>query len=561
MCFKKKGMFLWFTILFVVVSVVGLPLVSYAQTQKEQGPIRGGVLRTAGVLPVSVYDPQRLASLRISDHSAAVFNSLVRTDPMKEQVSVENMVPDLAENWEVSPDGKTYTFHLHRGVKFHDGYPFTSKDVKYSLDKLRDPERSAYSAYFTPIDSVEIVDDYTVNVHLAHPYPYLLAYLAPPYVVMEPEHLKDVNPKSTDFLVGTGPFKFKELVPGKVTIYERNPDYFRKGLPYLDRFEIYQLTHAAMVDAFVGGNIDVCGNMRAYLDADVAHVMKVRKYAPEAVIAQKPALALRGIFFSFERKGPWNDVRVRRAMAKVIDYQEAVIPAAGGPELGAVEGAGLVPFEAVGAFSKEEVAKAYGVDKPLEQRIAEAKTLMKEAGYPNGFDMDGITRAGEQPMISTMSYLADVWKRHLNINLKVRPLMPAIQIPLRNNGDFEMAFEGSPQALGAGAIDFLNFFVSGRLMNYSRWSNKEYDALVAQLMQEMDQSKMVELARKAQSIFYDEMPFIILGRASYGVAWRPDLMTGWPAQKGLVIQPGLTALPNVDRIWFEGTAKKWMKAQ
>jgi peptide/nickel transport system substrate-binding protein len=561
MCFKKKGMFLMFTILFFVVSVVVLPMPSYAQTQKLQGPIRGGVLRTASVLPVSIYDPQRLASMRVSDHSAAVFNSLVRTDPMKEEVSVRNMVPDLAESWQISSDGKIYTFHLHRGVKFHDGHPFTSKDVKYSLEKLQDPERSAYTAYFTPIDSVEIVDDYTVRIHLKHPYPYLLAYLAPPYVVMEPEHLKDVNSKSTDFLVGTGPFKFKELVPGKVTIYERNPDYFKKGLPYLDRFEIYQLTHAAMVDAFVGGNIDVCGNMRAYLDADVAHVMKVQKYAPEAVIGQKPALSLRGIFFSFGRKGPWNDVRVRRAMAKVIDYHEAVIPAAGGPELGGVEGAGLVPFEAVGAFSKEEVAKAYGVDKPLEQRIAEAKNLMKEAGYPNGFDMDGITRAGEQPMISTMSYLADVWKRHLNINLKVRPLMPAIQIPLRNKGDFEMAFEGSAQALGAGAIDFLNFFVSGRLMNYSQWSNKEYDALVGELMQERDETKMVELARKAQSIFYDEIPFIILGRASYGVAWRPDLMTGWPPQKGLVIQPGLTSLPNVDRIWFEGTAKKWMKAQ
>ena len=90
---------------------------------------------------------------------------------------------------------------------------------------------------------------------------------------------------------------------------------------------------------------------------------------------------------------------MRRAMAMVIDYHEVVVPAAGGPELGAIEGAGLVPFDVPGAFSKEEVAKAYGVDKPLEQRIAEAKRLMKEAGYPDGFELDGITRAGEQPMV------------------------------------------------------------------------------------------------------------------------------------------------------------------
>ncbi len=561
MCSKKKVMFKTLAILFLVASVVALPMLVRAQGQKLQGPIRGGVLRTSSALEVSIYDPQRLSSLRVHDHSAAVFSSLVRTDPMKEEVSPKNMVPDLAESWQISSDGKTYTFNLRRGVKFHDGRPFTSKDVKYSLDKLRDPNRSVYPAYFTPIDSVEIVDDYVVRVRLIHPYPYLLVYLSSPYIVMLPEHLKDVNPKSTDFLVGTGPFKFKELVPGKVTIYERNPDYFIKGLPYLDRFEIYRLAHAPMVDAFIGGNTDVCGNMRSYLDADPAHVLKVRKYAPEAVIAQKPALSLRGVFFSFARKGPWNDVRVRKAMAMVIDYHEVVIPAAGGPELGAVEGAGLVPFEAQGAFSKEEVAKAYGVDKPLEQRIPEAKRLMREAGYPDGFEMEGITRAGEQPMISTISYLADVWKRHLNINLKVRPLAPAIHIPLRDKGDYELTFEGTAQALGTGAIDFLNFFASGRMMNYSRWSNKEFDALVDQLIRETNEARMVELARKAQSIFYAEIPFIILGRVSYGTAWRPDLRTGWPPREGLVIQPGLHNLPSIDRIWFEGTAQRWMKGK
>jgi ABC-type transport system substrate-binding protein len=248
-------------------------------------------------------------------------------------------------------------------------------------------------------------------------------------------------------------------------------------------------------------------------------------------------------------------------MAMVIDYNEVVIPAAGGPELGAVEGAGLVPFEATGAFSKGEVAKAYGVDKPLEERITEAKKLMKEAGYSEGFELDGITRAGEQPMVSTMSYLADIWKRHLNINLKIRPLAGAIHIPLRDKGDYEMTFEGTAQALGTGAIDFLNMFVSERLLNYSRWSNKEFDALVDQLIRETSEAKMIELARKAQSIFYAEIPFIILGRPGYGTAWRPDLRTGWPPREGIVIQAGLHNLPSIDRIWFEGAAQRWIKGR
>jgi peptide/nickel transport system substrate-binding protein len=197
----------------------------------------------------------------------------------------------------------------------------------------------------------------------------------------------------------------------------------------------------------------------------------------------------------------------------------------------------------------------------LEQRIPEAKKLMKEAGYPDGFELDGITRGAEGPMAETMSYLADVWKRHLNINLKVRPLMPAIHVPLRDKGDYEITFEGTAQAFGPGALDFLNFFVSERLMNYSKWSNKEYDALVAQLVQETNEAKMVELARKAQSIFYADIPFIILGRVAYGSAWRPDLRTGWPPKEGVVTQVGLHNLPSADRIWFEGTAQRWMKTK
>jgi ABC-type oligopeptide transport system substrate-binding subunit len=247
-------------------------------------------------------------------------------------------------------------------------------------------------------------------------------------------------------------------------------------------------------------------------------------------------------------------------MAMVIDYHEVVVPAVGGPELGAIEGAGLVPFDVSGAFSREEVAKGYGVDKPLEQRIAEAKRLMKEAGYPNGFELDGITRT-EQFLKDTMSYLADVWKRHLNINLKVRPLAGAIHLPLRDKGDYEITFEGGGQTIGTGAIDSLSVFVSGQLLNFSKWSNKEYDALVNQLVHETNETRMVELARKAQSIFYAELPFLILGRPCYGTAWRPDLRTGWPPREGLVIQPSCTNLPSIDRIWFEGTAQRWIKAK
>jgi len=91
-------------------------------------------------------------------------------DPTQEEVSVEKVVPSLAEKWEISPDGKIYTFYLRKGVKFHDGLPFTAKDVKYSLDFFADPKRSAQASLAVMMDRVEIVDDHKVRVHLKYPH-------------------------------------------------------------------------------------------------------------------------------------------------------------------------------------------------------------------------------------------------------------------------------------------------------------------------------------------------------------------------------------------------------
>jgi peptide/nickel transport system substrate-binding protein len=247
-------------LLFIILFITGLALVTAvsAASAEPKGPVRGGNLRLAMVSDAPSFDSHTSTSGRVLIHAAAVFNGLVRTNPLKEQVTVENIIPDLAQSWKISPDGKTYTFSLRKGVKFHDGKPFTAKDVKYSIDKYRDPKRSAFASYVAPIEGVEIVDDYTVKVLLKHPYPELLLFLCPPYASIYPEHLKDVDKRTTKFLIGTGPFKFKSHVPGKIYTYEKNQDYFIKGLPYLDEYTVYILGFEAMVDAFIGGNLIGC---------------------------------------------------------------------------------------------------------------------------------------------------------------------------------------------------------------------------------------------------------------------------------------------------------------
>ena len=154
-----------------------------------------------------------------------------------------------------------------------------------------------------------------------------------------------------------------------------------------------------------------------------------------------------------------------------------------------------------------------------------------------------------------------MWKKYLNIDMKVTPLDQALFFTRRDKGDFDVVIDTLNTITGSSIIEFLSSFVTGETVNYGKWSNKEYDGLVQQVVSTQDPKKRIALARKAQTVFFDEMPFINFCGSSYGTAWRPDLMTGWPPRKGVVIQPVATNWNSVDRIWFEGTAKRWTKSK
>ncbi|MDP2952520.1 MAG: ABC transporter substrate-binding protein, partial [Chloroflexota bacterium] len=218
-------------------------------------PIYGGMLKTFGVNDLSNSDLHQAFSYLDHNPMAPVYSLLVRSDPK----DINKVGPDLAERWDVSPDGKVYTFFLRRGVKWHDGTPLSSADVKASFDRIVSPPKGVLSqrqAYFDAVDKIETPDGFTVRFLLKRPQAAFPAIVAVPFNAVFPKAILDQKGDMKKDIMGSGPFRFKEYIRGVQFEVEKNPDYFLPGLPYLDGVVRYIIPDsAAAKGAFVTGRL------------------------------------------------------------------------------------------------------------------------------------------------------------------------------------------------------------------------------------------------------------------------------------------------------------------
>jgi len=217
----------------LAVIVAGTPAIS-------QTPKSGGVLNAMQRedLPqgFSIHETATISSVF---PAAPCFNNLVMYDPMKRVESLDTVIGELAEKWSWQDNYRNLVFFLRKGVKWHDGQPFSSKDVKYTFDMIREAKDAQGKLRLNPrkdwyanVDTIEAPDPHTVIFHLKRPQPSLLLMLASGYSPVYPAHVAAAEMRTR--CVGTGPFKFKEWKRGEYVELVKNPDYFVKGRPHLD---------------------------------------------------------------------------------------------------------------------------------------------------------------------------------------------------------------------------------------------------------------------------------------------------------------------------------------
>ena len=306
-------------------------------------------------------DPTAGAAAAIDEVTYSnLFESLTRIDARGE------VIPGLAERWEVSADGLTYTFHLRGGVKYHDGTAFNSADVKFALDRARgDGSVNAQKGYFAAIKTVETPDPLTVKVTLSRPDGQFLFNMGSNDAAIVAPESAETNKQRP---VGTGPFKFDRWVSGDRVVLVRNPDFRDPATPKLNEVVFRFISDpAAQLNAVRSGDVDAFPNLGAteslpILEADKNFVVKVGTTEGETVLALNNG------------RKPFNDVRVRRALAHAVNRQDVIDGAMFG--YGTPIGSHFAPHRA----GYVDLTGLYPYDP------ARAKDLLAQAGYPNGFD-------------------------------------------------------------------------------------------------------------------------------------------------------------------------------
>ncbi len=367
-------------------------------------PKRGGILKFASVAEPPTTDCHGTTTFAMIHPVVPQYSTLLKAVGPHDKTRIEG---DLAESWEISPDGLTYTFKLRRGVKWHDGSPFSSADIKATYDRIVNPPEGVVSsrkAVHQDIQQITTPDDFTVVFKLKQPNGSMILHFASPFncVYSAAKLAKDPTYPSKE-VMGTGAFKFVEYVKGSHWVATRFEDYWDKPRPYLDGFRLFFVRGTAVVAGMQGGQFDAEFRGRTPQERD----QLVAAMKDKVTVQEGPWTTNILLSFNTEHK-PFDDVRVRQALTLAIDRW------GGSESLGKVsliKGVSGV-FRPGSPFSitQDELKQIPGFWPDINKSREEAKRLLKEAGVTN-LKVKLLNRTIAQPFTPAGIFAIDQWRR------------------------------------------------------------------------------------------------------------------------------------------------------
>jgi peptide/nickel transport system substrate-binding protein len=472
------------------LSIAGGLLVGLSVAQPSLAQKPGGILKTwtfDSPASMSILEESTIAAER---PMMGVFNNLVLFDQHVEKNSLQSIVPELATGWSWNEEGTELTMPLQHDVKWHDGTPFTAKDVKCTWDlltgksseKLRiNPRKS----WYRNLDEVRVDGDYQVTFRLKRPQPSFLALLATGWSPVYPCHIPARDMRSHP--IGTGPFKFVEYKPNQSITVARNPDYWKKGRPYLDGIEYTIIRDPATARlAFVAGKFDISWPYSITIPV----LNDIQSQAPTAECEVAATNVNRTLIINRD-KPPFDNPELRRAMALALNRKAFVdIITQGKGDIGGV----MLPApEGVWGMPPELLQTLPGYGSDVEKNRAEARQIMQNLGYGpyNKLAVVVSTRnvpAYRDPAVILVSQLNEIY-----MDTTLDPVDTVNWYPKVMRKDYTVGLNVTESALDDPDQQFYESYVCGADRNYTGYCSPEVDKLVDQQSAEPNVEKRKKL--------------------------------------------------------------------
>ncbi|MDF2680188.1 MAG: putative transporter substrate binding protein [Brevibacillus sp.] len=482
-----------------------------------ESPKAGGTLIVARKADANNLDPHFITNIPSANYIyGKVYESLISRDKNSQYK------PTLATEWK-QVDDLTWEFKLRSGVSFHDGAPFNAEAVKKTFERAKDPKvASPRASNFSMIKEIKAVDDQTVQFILDYPFAPLLSILASSEgSILSPKAISEHSDTLSKQPVGTGPFKFESWTPGQDMTLVKNDSYWGEK-PKVDKV-VYKVvpedtTRIAMIEAgeaHIGDQLPVTEVERA-------------QTSPNMTMARAEGLGVEYIGFNVTKK-PFDDIRVRQAVAHAIE-KEAIVR-------GVYNNVGN---EAVSAMS----SKVIGYNPNLQDYsydVNEAKKLLGEAGYANGFKTTIVTDDRKERM--NVAEVIQSQLKGIGIDVEIKVMEYGAYLEFTDKGEHDMFIGGWGNATGDGDYNQYNVFHSsskGSAGNLAFYDNPEVDKLIEDGRREKDPQKRNEIYAKLQEIELKEAPVIPIRTIDHVSVTAKDVRGFWLSPVGYLMLDEVT---------------------
>jgi peptide/nickel transport system substrate-binding protein len=529
----------------IVIVLLGLSLAITAITTPaiSQSPKTGGVMNVMQRedLPQG-FSIHETATISTVWPSMPCFSNLVMFDPAKKVESMDTIIPELAEKWSWQDNYRNLVLFLRKNVKWHDGQPFSARDVKYTFDMVREAKDATARLRINPrkdwyanVENIEVADPHTVIFHLKRPQPSLLMMLASGYSPVYPAHVPVAEFRTK--CVGTGPYKLKEWKRGEYVEYSRNPDYWVKGRPYLDGLRyVVIVERGTKYAALQAGRLDI-----AFPGESTKTVVEQVKAAQPKIVVHEVGQNVNDNLLLNTTKPPFNDVKVRRAISTAIDRRAYVKAVHQG---GAVVGASMQPkpYGFWGLLEKD-LNQLPGYGKAAEDK-AKAKKTLAEAGFTpqNPLRTEMGTRA-IAIYVDFASFIVNELKQ-VGVEATLKQVETAQWHPLVTRKEYQMGANLTGLGVDDPDGNFYENYACGSPRNYTGYCDESVMKLIDQQSQELDRTKRTALVAQIQKKLEDDGARPMMG-------WRLDYFAMWPHVKGYVPHHNIYNTGRMQDVWMD----------